>query len=572
MYFLALATDYDGTLAAQGIVSPSTLAALEGLKAAGRKLILVTGRELPDLKRVFPELLVFDRVVAENGALLYTPATEEERPIAPPPPPQFVERLQMLGVTPLSVGHSIVATWEPHETLVLELIRELGLELEVIFNKGAVMVLPSGVNKATGLAAALAEMGLSEHNVAGIGDAQNDHAFLRACGCSVAVANALPAVKDTADLVTVGARGQGVEELIEALLTRDAELARTERNAVALGLGPEDKPRLLLPLDVLLIAGSSGVGKSTLAIAITEGLVDHAQQFCILDPEGDYDGLDHAVTAGDVGTPPSADQVMQLLDHPKGNVVVNTLALKLEERPGFFADLMPRLSALRAATGRPHWIIIDEAHHLLPATHDSASLAMPMGMPGTIMITVHPDALVREALRAVTAFVGVGPDAREAIAKFCDATGDSPPGDGAAAPSGEQILLWRRDPPAAPQIIRAAQPRQKLRRHSRKYATGDLGDERSFYFRGKDGRLNLRAHNLVMFLQLAEGLDPATWEHHLRRGDYSAWFRDHIKDEALAEETAAVEADRKLSADDSRARIAEAVRRRYTAPASEREA
>lgn len=69
------------------------------------------------------------------------------------------------------MGRVIVATWEPHQTTVLEVIRELGLELHVIFNKGAVMILPSGVNKATGMAATLDELGLSPHNTVGIGDA-----------------------------------------------------------------------------------------------------------------------------------------------------------------------------------------------------------------------------------------------------------------------------------------------------------------------------------------------------------------------------------------------------------------
>ncbi|TJV09003.1 MAG: HAD-IIB family hydrolase, partial [Mesorhizobium sp.] len=113
-YFIALATDYDGTLAHDGIVVEKTLAALERFKKSGRKLILVTGRELPDLKRVFPELGVFDKVVAENGALIYTPASEEERAISPAPAPKFVASLKKRGVKPLSVGRSIVATWEPH--------------------------------------------------------------------------------------------------------------------------------------------------------------------------------------------------------------------------------------------------------------------------------------------------------------------------------------------------------------------------------------------------------------------------------------------------------------------------
>ena len=110
----------------------------------------------------------------------------------------------------------IVATWEPHEAKPSsKTIHDLGLELQVIFNKGAVMVLPSGVNKATGLAAALAELGLSPHNAVGVGDAENDHAFLRVCECSAAVANALPAVKDTADIVMKGDHGAGVAELID---------------------------------------------------------------------------------------------------------------------------------------------------------------------------------------------------------------------------------------------------------------------------------------------------------------------------------------------------------------------
>ncbi|TGV75323.1 phosphoglycolate phosphatase, partial [Mesorhizobium sp. M2D.F.Ca.ET.145.01.1.1] len=98
-------------------------------------------------------------------ALIYTPASEEERVISLSPEPKFVARLKKQGVKPLSVGRSIVATWEPHQATVLEVIKKMGLELEIIFNKGAVMILPSGVNKATGLAAALEDLRLSPHNV-----------------------------------------------------------------------------------------------------------------------------------------------------------------------------------------------------------------------------------------------------------------------------------------------------------------------------------------------------------------------------------------------------------------------
>src|SRR5262245_20364351 len=183
MRYLALACDYDGTLAHHGLVDDHTLAALERLLASGRKLILVTGRELHELQTIFPHLNLFERVVAENGALLFTPASREEKLLAERASAEFIAALRGRGVQPLSVGHVIVATWHPHETVVLETIRDFGLEFQVIFNKDAVMVLPASVNKATGLKGVLKEMGLSAHNIVGVGDAENDHEFLGLCEC-----------------------------------------------------------------------------------------------------------------------------------------------------------------------------------------------------------------------------------------------------------------------------------------------------------------------------------------------------------------------------------------------------
>lgn len=220
MRYLALATDYDGTIARDGAVDEPTLAALRRVRASGRRLLLVTGRELADLFATFPHCGLFDRVVAENGALVYDPAARATRVLAPPPPPELVAALAAKGV-PLSVGRAVVATVEPHEHAVLAAIRDLGLEWHVIFNKGSVMALPSGVTKATGLADVLAELGLPAAAVVGVGDAENDHAFLRSCGCAVAVANALESVKAAADVVTAGARGAGVAELVDRLLADD---------------------------------------------------------------------------------------------------------------------------------------------------------------------------------------------------------------------------------------------------------------------------------------------------------------------------------------------------------------
>lgn len=213
----ALATDFDGTLAHNGTVNETTLRALEALRGAGVRIILVTGRELNELVAIFPQISLFDVAVMENGAVLFHPATGVIETLADPPPSAFVARLHERGL-PLQIGKCIVATWEPHEKEVLEAIKELGLELQVVFNKGAVMILPSGVNKATGLQVALKQLNLEPSSVAGIGDAENDHAFLEICGYSVAVANALPAIRERVDFVTVGDHGDGVTELINRLL------------------------------------------------------------------------------------------------------------------------------------------------------------------------------------------------------------------------------------------------------------------------------------------------------------------------------------------------------------------
>src|ERR1700694_306544 len=133
--------------------------------------------------------------------------------------------------------------------------------------------------------------------------------------------------------------------------------------------------------------------------------------------------------------------------------------------------------------------------------------------------------------------------------------------------NGLELLVWFRLTEQAPVRIKLAQSKQEHQRHRRKYAEGDLGEDNSFYFRGPQGKLNLRAQNLALFAQIAQGVDDETWLFHLRKADYSRWFREVIKDPDLAAEAEKVEKDEKLSASESRARIVEAIEQRYTLPA-----
>lgn len=245
MQYLALATDFDGTLATDGQVDAATLAALDRWRNAGRKLILITGRQFDDLLNVFPAIDQFDQVVAENGAFLYNPKTKAERALGERPPREFIDRLRhqitQTGQSQIipeefnklvkgsdlelfGVGRVIVATWTPYDAIVQSLIQDMNLDLQIILNKGAVMVLPIGVDKVSGLQAALAELQLSPEVVVGVGDAENDTAFLKFSGYAVAVANALPEVKAQMDFVTQASRGAGVVELIDRLLLTESAL------------------------------------------------------------------------------------------------------------------------------------------------------------------------------------------------------------------------------------------------------------------------------------------------------------------------------------------------------------
>jgi len=215
--FQAIACDYDSTLAHEGRVAPETVEVLRRARTAGRKLILITGRRLEDLASVFSETSVFDLIVAENGGLLSYPTTKLEEPLCAEPSEKFVAALALRQV-PLSVGKAVVATHQPYETVVQEVIEKLHLDLAITFNRESVMVLPRGIDKGSGLRAALHRLEIEAPQVVGIGDAENDLSFLRLCGFSVAVANAIESLKSQVDHVTLLEDGAGASKIIEEVI------------------------------------------------------------------------------------------------------------------------------------------------------------------------------------------------------------------------------------------------------------------------------------------------------------------------------------------------------------------
>ena len=462
MRYLALCTDYDGTLATDGRVLPDTVRALERLLASGRRLVLVTGRELDDLQRVCHRLDLFEYVVAENGALLYQPATGEETPLAQGPPDSFVAALRARGVGPISVGRVIVATWEPHETTVLATIRDLGLELQVIFNKGAVMILPAGVTKASGLAHALQKMEISPHNTVGVGDAENDHALLSSCECSVAVANALPTLKRAADIVTAADRGAGVVELIDEMLRDDlaSREPQLHRHQLLLGTDTRHREVHIAPHgETVLLVGAANSGKSALAAKLMEQLEARGYTFCVIDVEGDYGTIAKAVSLGTPDRPPTVDEVLSLLRDADKSGVINLAGLPVADRLPFLRDLAPRLTELRSHLGHPHWVTLNETHHLFPANE-----ANPAEFGESVLhITERPALVAREVLRATSLFIAVGAQGQQLLEEFCQVSGVNPPANRLTALDDTAIVGWRPQHPNAEAFrlnIESARPKR----------------------------------------------------------------------------------------------------------------
>jgi hypothetical protein len=454
MRYTALAVDFDGTIAHDGVVPAHVLDGLARLRDTGRKLLLVTGRELEELLSIFPGISLFDRVVAENGALLYRPQSGEREELGEPAPAALVELLRARGV-PISVGHCIVATVEPHETVVLAVIKELGLERQVIFNKGAVMILPAGVNKASGLAHALKELALSPRNLVAAGDGENDHALLESAEYSVATANAIPTLREKADRVTNETHGDGVLEVIADLI--ESDLARTppkrERRSLLLGRDARGEPFALPASGVsLVVAGRNATGKAEIVARIIARICKLGYQFCVIDTRGRYLGLTPAVVLGAEDHPPQTMEVLTALEKPEINTVVSLGALAPAARTAFIADLLRRLATLEEKTGRPHWIIVDDAIEA-PETRALEGEGAQVPAANRVHVSAEAARLPPDLLAAATAVLAIGAGTGAELEAIAHVVGVAPPPEALRDPRAGEALAWSRRSGAAPALL-----------------------------------------------------------------------------------------------------------------------
>jgi hypothetical protein len=246
------------------------------------------------------------------------------------------------------------------------------------------------------------------------------------------------------------------------------------------------------------------------------------------------------------------------------NAVVNLLGVSVDERPAIASELFRKCQDLRASKGRPHWFVIDEAHHVFPSDVPAENTFVAEPPKTSLMITVHPNHVRKETLASADVVIAVGTNPHQTIREYCQALGIEEPELQPVSLEQGEVLAWFRHRSGTPFTVVTEPGKTEHKRHIRKYAEGDLGVG-SFVFHGPDGRLSLVAHNLNTFMRIGEGVDDPTWEYHLRAGHFSEWLRLVVKDQELADQVRDLER-RDSPPQQSRKEVIAAICARYTSP------
>jgi hydroxymethylpyrimidine pyrophosphatase-like HAD family hydrolase len=572
MKLSALALDYDGTIAVDGVLEPAVRAAVGEARRRGIVVVLVTGRRLADLHHVAGDLPCFDVIVGENGAVLEFPASGRHVVIGHVPSPAFLRELQRRGI-PFVAGESVVEADARWAGPILEVIRSLEQPLILAFNRGRLMVLPQAVAKSSGVRHALLALRISIHNTIGIGDAENDHDLLDACEVGVAVEWGSAALRAVADEVIRGAGPVAVADYIRRV-SQEPRLSVGQMGRRRLVLGRQhngDEVSLAVRGRTILIAGEPGTGKSWLAGLLCEQSILQGYCLCIIDPEGDYrslEALPSVITLGGDDAPPHARELLRALRYPDVSVIVDLSKVSHHEKRDYLRTLLPLLATLRRNTGLPHKILVDEAHYFLAGpdlsrcvdpelagyilvTYRISSMPAPIRMTedAVVMVTRETDPEEAKTLLAMCRpqpCVGVSPDVFRDLRTT----------EAALLPGAEEALGQVRRFQLAPRLTAHV-------RHRTKYLDMPVLEAQAFVFTG-NGRPGARARTLKEFTGLLTALPPDRLASHLRRHDFSRWIEDVFRDRALAAHLRVVEA--RVIEDDARDvadAVSQAIRARY---------
>jgi HAD superfamily hydrolase (TIGR01484 family) len=540
MYRRVMAFDFDGTLAVDGVVPPEVETALEQCRAGGHELFLVTGRRFETVALGHLGSL-FTGIVWENGAVLaHTASGETYLPFG-----QLDARLRKAieesGI-PFERGLAITATWTPHDEALWRILRSHGSSTSIEYNKGAVMVLPPGATKGAGLERLLSLCGLSPRNLAAFGDAENDLSMLTLAEVAVAVADAVPAVIETSDVIASAPGPRGVLEILREypLGGRFLDISLKRERPILLGQTEAGVaasiPAARLAGRNLGVFGNSATGKSWMVGLIAEGLHHEDYQVLLIDPEGNFRGLRvlprFVSISGDRTTLPPPPAVVSLIDEGGVSLVLDLSQYPVTLRHQYLAELIRALRPVRERKFRPHWIVLDEAQEFLFEGSEVATLVRPLlDAGGWAFVSYRPDRLGDSVLaslhqclltRLTDSRVGDYLRTHSAI-RGLQATGFDQIPMGSALLCGGDIIRMR------PAIRRVPHVR-----HLYKYLDTPLPPGKRFSFRTEKEHLKVEAASLYELSRLIPTLPLESLEYHDRREDFVKWADTTLGDGTLA--------------------------------------
>jgi hydroxymethylpyrimidine pyrophosphatase-like HAD family hydrolase len=429
MKLKALALDYDGTIADEGHVAPEVRTAIAEARQRGLIVLVVTGRTLGDLRSAAGDLAFVDTIIAENGAVVAFPASGRSRVLHDAPSPTLLDELRRRGVE-FEAGEVVIESEASASPVALEVIRNFEQPLVLHFNRSRMMILPQGISKATGLAVALDTLRLSPHNVLAIGDAENDHELLRGVEVGVAVEWGSSVLGIAADEILTGVGAAAVGSYIAALVSqlskhRSLPIRRPRRRLLLGTTAGGEQISLAVAGRNVLVTGDPRSGKSWVAGLLREQLILLGYNVCVIDPEGDYSGLEALPRVSIIGgdePPPKPHELLRLLRDPNCSIVLDLSQLAHGEKLEYVHEVLPQVTLVRQRTGLPHRMLVDEAHYFL-RDEDMRVLCLESG--GYMAVTyrasrLHPDVLKS----AEVILVSRATDPRE-VAVLADSRGAS---------------------------------------------------------------------------------------------------------------------------------------------------
>ena len=517
-FFQVIAIDFDGTLASDGELSPQAAEAVDQARQKGLMAVLVTGRIEAELRAEFPHIADhFDAQVLENGAVMVVKG--HVCALAEPVDSALDAALAERDV-PFRRGKVLVAIDGEHAATVVEVIGELGLDYQIIRNRTALMVLPAGVTKGTGLHAVLAEVNLSPHNAIAVGDAENDLSMFSIAEIGVAVSDAIASVRRHADLVLEEPDGTGVAELLTGPYLSGAQRWCPPRRWVDIGTFDDRTPtRVPGSQGRILVTGPAGSGKSYLVGLMAERWI--LAHYCVLviDPEGDHvqlQQLDEVQVIDGCRHLPEPTELVDSL-HPDSSMVVDMSGVAEPTERDYLHRLRATAEAHRENHGFPHWVIYDEAHLL--GTDEEAHWAR---RGGYVLSSFAPASLPAHEI-----------DSSDVVLTLTD--------DDIGANMATLRRAAVRFGCGPARAFTIADRQTEHVRHRHKYADVRLPNERRFYFHATDGQYIHPAATMQEFRTALFHLDHRALEYHLDRGDFSRWLDGTIADRDFAKQVAAWE-------------------------------